>query len=181
MTPLMKDIFKAEDLRDVILGEELDWNAFKLSAVYQCPYSEDHPVIKMFWKVFDEFEENDKRQFLKFLTGADHVPVGGFVRFHVRRLNNMADKYRDPVVPNKFPEPGTLMPEVMTCRGFLSLDIPEYQTKEDLRFRLKMAIQTSGFHREAPHRSSATAPCSESPMLRQVVQAGVQLLLGGRR
>eukprot|EP00057_Strongylocentrotus_purpuratus_P023548 XP_011678022.1 PREDICTED: zinc finger protein 558-like [Strongylocentrotus purpuratus] len=159
MTPLMKTIFKAEDLRDVILGEELDWNAFRLSVYYLDPYCEDHKVIKMFWKVFDEFEENDKRQFLKFLTCADHVPVGGFVRFPVRRLDNKADKYLDPDEPNKYPEPGNLMPEVMTCKDFLSMDLPEYETEEDLRFRLKMAIETRGFHLEveAPPCVSATA------------------------
>lgn len=34
------------------------------SVDYLDPYCEDHKVIKMFWKVFDEFEEKDKRQFL---------------------------------------------------------------------------------------------------------------------
>nr|XP_054773041.1 probable E3 ubiquitin-protein ligase HERC4 [Lytechinus pictus] len=180
-TPLMRSIFKAEDLRDVVLGEELDWNAFKFSAMYQFPYVPDHPVIMMFWKVFGELEEREKRQFLKFLTGADHVPVGGFVPFPIRRLNNMANKYRNPVHPDKFPEPGQLMPEVMTCRGYLSMDLPEYESEEDLSFRLKLAIQTSGFHREGQHASSATAPCSQSPMLRQVVHVGVHLLMGGSR
>ncbi|XP_030829621.1 ubiquitin-protein ligase E3A [Strongylocentrotus purpuratus] len=183
MTPLMKTIFKAEDLRDVILGEELDWNAFRLSVYYLDPYCEDHKVIKMFWKVFDEFEENDKRQFLKFLTCADHVPVGGFVRFPVRRLDNKADKYLDPDEPNKYPEPGNLMPEVMTCKDFLSMDLPEYETEEDLRFRLKMAIETRGFHLEveAPPCVSATAPFPEPSILQQAVQGVVQLLFGGRR
>ncbi|XP_041484048.1 uncharacterized protein LOC121430742 [Lytechinus variegatus] len=176
-TPLMKNIFKAEDLRDVVLGEELDWNAFKFCYIY-FPLRTRPPVIKMFWKVFDELEEIEKRQFLKFLTGADHVPVGGFVPFPIRRLNHLTEKYRHPIERDKYPEPSQLMPEVMTCRGVLSMDLPEYTSEEDLRFRLKLAIQTSGFHREGPINAEARSP--QSQMLQQVVRSLHLLFSGGR-
>lgn len=48
MTPLMKTIFKAEDLRDVILGEELDWNAFRLVRLCNgCFQSDGWVLVKM--------------------------------------------------------------------------------------------------------------------------------------
>ena len=42
-------------------------------------YSAGHPSIKVFWSSFHQMEENEKKQFLVFLTGSSRVPLGGLV------------------------------------------------------------------------------------------------------
>ncbi|KAK8372635.1 hypothetical protein O3P69_012476 [Scylla paramamosain] len=37
----------------------------------------DHPVIRTFWEVFHKLSLEQKKWFLKFLTGTDRVPILG--------------------------------------------------------------------------------------------------------
>ncbi|XP_072180409.1 probable E3 ubiquitin-protein ligase HERC4 [Diadema setosum] len=136
---------RPEELRDVIMGEEFDWRSFENSTLYELPYHVHHPVIRLFWRVFHEFDEDKKRRYLQFLTGADHVPIGGFrsLRFTIRRMDTR--KNYDGA------DPSEICPVVMTCPGFISMGLPEYESEDDVRFRLLKAMEMCpSFNLERP-------------------------------
>ncbi|XP_071491126.1 probable E3 ubiquitin-protein ligase HERC4 [Diadema antillarum] len=145
LNPDLLYMFKPEELRDVIIGEEFDWKSFENSTLYGLPYRADHPVIRLFWRVFHEFDEDRKRLFLKFLTGADHVPIGGF------RSLDFTILHMDTRTCHNGADPSEICPEVMTCPGFISMGLPEYESEDDVRFRLLKAIEmTPSFNLERP-------------------------------
>ncbi|KAJ0041685.1 hypothetical protein NL108_008462, partial [Boleophthalmus pectinirostris] len=58
-------LFTPEELRGVMVGSEnYDWASFKENTVYECEYHKDHPIIQMFWEVFEELSEEEKKDFL---------------------------------------------------------------------------------------------------------------------
>ncbi|XP_072180450.1 probable E3 ubiquitin-protein ligase HERC4 [Diadema setosum] len=137
-----QELFKWEEMRALFLGGEYDWKAFEKSFRYEHGYSREHYVIKMFWEVFHSLQEEEKRKFLGFFTGATHVPVGGF----------------EVIGPRMWPMGGELScrgeraedmcPEVNTCQGYVVLHLPMYRRKEHLEFRLRKALNiTTGFHK----------------------------------
>lgn len=76
-------IFQAEELMQLVEGEDLiDWEELERSTNYKPPFHKKHETIRTFWKVFYSFTEQEKKKFLKFLTGSDRIPITG-----VRSLN----------------------------------------------------------------------------------------------
>ncbi len=98
--------------------------------MFQNGYSADHPTIVHFWQVFHEdLTEQDRRRFLLFLTGCDRIPILGMksLNMHIQKTGDTA-----------------YLPVAHTC--FNLLDLPEYATRERLRYKLLKAIQhTEGF------------------------------------
>lgn len=41
-------------------------------------YLADHPVIKIFWRVVENFTDEEKRKLLKFVTSCSRPPLLGF-------------------------------------------------------------------------------------------------------
>ena len=80
-------------------------------------------------EVFHDFTEENKKKFLLFLTGSDRIPIAGMTSVKIC-IQKTADV--------------NFLPVAHTC--FNLLDLPEYATKEKLRFKLLQAIQcTKGF------------------------------------
>lgn len=62
----------------LVIGNEIyDWEALESSAEYKNGYHSGDPVIRAFWEVLNEFNEDDKKKFLLFLTGSDRIPIRG--------------------------------------------------------------------------------------------------------
>lgn len=110
--------------------------------------------IRWFWEVFHELTLEEKKKFLLFLTGCDRIPIQGMkaikvswwchlnvsLMFYYKRLQNVPSFqiYIQPTPDDKF------LPVAHTC--FNLLDLPQYQTKEKLKYKLLQAIQqTQGF------------------------------------
>ncbi len=62
----------------------------KLHSWFQEGYDKDHPTIVNFWSVFHSLKEDDKKKFLKFLTGADRVPILGLksLKIVIQKVND---------------------------------------------------------------------------------------------
>jgi ubiquitin-protein ligase E3 A len=123
-------MFTADELDLLISGEiSLSWEDLKRCARYRNGYSEHSPTIRLFWEVFDELNDEQKSKFLQFTTGTDRVPIGGLAR-----------------MPITFAREGAIsrLPISHTCSAVLCL--PPYETKEELRKKLMLAInETEGF------------------------------------
>ena len=90
-------------------------------------------------ELMSAFKEEERRNFLQFVTGSPRLPVGGF-----RALQPPLTIVRRG--PTEDEDVDTLLPSVMTCVHYLKL--PEYSSKEKLVEKLSLAIkegQTS-FH-----------------------------------
>ncbi|XP_039277120.1 probable E3 ubiquitin-protein ligase HERC4 isoform X2 [Nilaparvata lugens] len=118
-------LFHAQELMAVIVGNECyDWDEFESSASYKGGYTSSDATIRLFWEVFHEMSQEDKRKFLLFLTGSDRVPIQGMkgIKIFIQPTSDSA-----------------YLPVAHTC--FNLLDLPRYGTKEKLRYKLLQAIQ----------------------------------------
>jgi hypothetical protein len=124
------EMFTAEELDLLVSGEiSLEWEDLKKSAKYRGGYTVESLTIRLFWEVFDELTDEQKSRFLQFTTGTDRVPIGGLTRMPIT-FQKVGDRSRLPISH--------------TCSAVLCL--PAYETKEDLRTKLLIAInETEGF------------------------------------
>ncbi|KAH0788426.1 ubiquitin ligase [Histomonas meleagridis] len=116
---------------DILLsGEEvLDWGGLKRSAEYSDGYDANSQAVKWFWEVFNTFNNDEKKQFLKFSTGTDRAPFGGLENVHIT-FQRSADT--------------NALPVSHTCFNIFTL--PDYPSKEILERNVKIAIKyTEGF------------------------------------
>ncbi|XP_074114666.1 HECT and RLD domain containing E3 ubiquitin ligase 4 isoform X1 [Cotesia typhae] len=123
-------LFHSHELMAVVVGHEnYDWKELQDNAIYKKGYTKDDPTIVMFWQIFHELPLEEKKKFLLFLTGSDRIPLQGMKAIKIKI---------QPMTDEKF------LPVAHTC--FNLLDLPRYQTKERLRYKLLQAIQqTQGF------------------------------------
>ncbi|XP_030847224.1 ubiquitin-protein ligase E3A-like [Strongylocentrotus purpuratus] len=137
--------FTPQELMSLFQGGEYDWKAFQKSFGYdEKGYTANHLVVKMFWSVFHgDLTEDDKRDFLRVMTGADHVPIGGIQEVRPRMWPMGGDK------DCKGKPPKDMCPEVNTCHGFIVLHLPMYRKREHLKERLMKLIEMKGhgFHK----------------------------------
>lgn len=80
-------LFHSQELMAVVVGnQDYDWIELEKNAQYRNGYTQDDETIKLFWEVFHEFDIDQKKKFLLFLTGSDRVPVMGMKAIKVRYI-----------------------------------------------------------------------------------------------
>ncbi|KAM7357848.1 HECT and RLD domain containing E3 ubiquitin ligase 4 isoform 2-T4 [Cochliomyia hominivorax] len=123
-------IFRPEELMAMVVGnEEYDWQALELNCEYKNGYTSSDETIKWFWEIFHDLPVTEKKKFLLFLTGSDRIPIQGMKEIKICIQPTSDDK---------------CLPVAHTC--FNLLDLPRYNTKERLKYKLLQAIQqTQGF------------------------------------
>ncbi|XP_042351682.1 probable E3 ubiquitin-protein ligase HERC3 [Plectropomus leopardus] len=124
-------LFRPEELQEVMVGKDFhDWAKLKENTGYEGEFNTTppHPTIQMFWEVFDELTENQKKAFLWFVTGFDRVPILNMeqlkMKIKVRLVEDLSyDQY---------------YPQTHTC--FSTLELPLYSTKEIMQTKLTEAL-----------------------------------------
>lgn len=118
------------ELSVLVSGENvMDWASLKKNVEYQNGYLVDSIAIVWFWEIFAEMKNNEKKLFLKFVTGTDKAPLGGLgnVKLIIQKSDEI-DK----------------LPMAHTCFNIFCL--PDYKTKDVMEKKIKIAIQyTEGF------------------------------------
>ncbi|XP_076740794.1 putative E3 ubiquitin-protein ligase HERC4 [Maylandia zebra] len=120
-------LFRPEELQGVLVGQDVhDWEKFKQNTSYGWRYHDRHPTIQMFWEVFDELTEEQRKDFLRFLTGYRRAPILGIdqVKMKVFAIQSSTCEQH--------------FPESETCHS--NLYLPFYSTKEIMRDRLTEAL-----------------------------------------
>uniref|UniRef100_A0A3Q1IKG4 HECT domain-containing protein n=1 Tax=Anabas testudineus TaxID=64144 RepID=A0A3Q1IKG4_ANATE len=126
------ELFQPNELQAMVIGNtNYDWTELEKSTEYKGEYWNDHPTIRLFWKVFHELPLEKKKQFLLFLTGSDRIPILGMKSLKlVIQPTGGGEHY---------------LPVAHTC--FNLLDLPKYTSKETLREKLLHAIDhNQGFN-----------------------------------
>jgi E3 ubiquitin-protein ligase TRIP12 len=85
----------------------------------------------MLFDIIVHFSNANRSLFVKFVTGAERLPIGGLTALQPRLT--IARR-----VCEKGEEPDSALPSVMTCTHYLKL--PPYSTKEVMREKLLLAI-----------------------------------------
>ncbi|XP_068567720.1 probable E3 ubiquitin-protein ligase HERC3 [Cebidichthys violaceus] len=121
-------LFRPEQLQGVLVGQDVyDWAKLKQNTVWDLCFG-DH-TRQMFWEVFDELTEDQRKDFLWFLTGYRRVPILGMdqVQMKVQITQVQSGQRYDQHFPGS-----------LTCHSILYL--PLYSSKEIMRDRLTVAL-----------------------------------------
>eukprot|EP00933_Yihiella_yeosuensis_P024952 TRINITY_DN19344_c0_g1_i1.p1 TRINITY_DN19344_c0_g1~~TRINITY_DN19344_c0_g1_i1.p1 ORF type:complete len:181 (+),score=23.99 TRINITY_DN19344_c0_g1_i1:437-979(+) len=127
---LLQHTFSDEEL-DRLLGghSQIDVESWKVHSVCEEGYDEESPHVKNFWEVVFAMTPRDRSQLLSFVRGSSTVPADGFANlvFIIRRVSGGPDR----------------LPGAHTCE--FSLDLPEYDSKEQLETKLRRAMVEETF------------------------------------
>ncbi|RCI17090.1 hypothetical protein L249_2698 [Ophiocordyceps polyrhachis-furcata BCC 54312] len=134
--PSWLSMFNQSELQRLVGGDssEIDVADLRRNTVYSGLYEigddqEEHPTIKLFWKVMEGFADSQRRDVLKYVSSTPRAPLLGFSqlrpKFSIR--DGGTDEER--------------LPSTSTCVNLLKL--PRYTQEERLREKLLYAV-TSG-------------------------------------
>jgi len=129
--PDMLSLFDDKELELLISGlPDIDVEDLKANTEYH-NYTPQSEQVQWFWKVLNEFTQEQRAWFLQFATGTTRVPVEGFKgligmrgpqKFSIHRAYG-ADR----------------LPSAHTC--FNQLDLPDYPSEDVLRDKLLQAVR----------------------------------------
>ena len=123
--------FSPEEFELLIAGmQDIDINDFKHNTEYE-RYEPTDDVIKWFWDVMGEFNQEELSKMLQFITGSNKVPVEGF-----RGLR--AAHGRQRVCIRREMTNNNLLPKAHAC--FNQLDLPPYRSREEMEKMLRIVI-----------------------------------------
>jgi hypothetical protein len=136
-------IFDFQELELLMCGlPEIDMQDWQDHTEYSGDYENiggEYPTCQWFWEVVGEFDQETKARLLQFVTGTSGVPSRGFGVLQGNDGNVRKFTIHGVSV-------GTcLYPRAHTC--FNRIDLPMYETKEELKEKLKLAVTmcASGF------------------------------------
>ena len=126
-------IFNYRELELIISGlPTIDIKDWKRNTLYD-NYTEQTPIIQYFWEIIESYDNNERAEFLQFVTGSSKVPLEGFSALQgIGGVNKF-------LISKVFDKNFDRLPTAHTCTN--QLDLPEYPNKEILRQRLKFAIK----------------------------------------
>ncbi|KAF9143356.1 hypothetical protein BG015_000457, partial [Linnemannia schmuckeri] len=131
-------IFNEQELELLISGlPDIDVDEWKNNTEYQ-NYSQASPQIQYFWRAVRSFDQTERAKLLQFVTGTSKVPLGGF-----SQLQGISGVQKFQI--HKDFSSTKRLPSAHTC--FNQLDLPEYETYDELRQQLLTAISecSTGF------------------------------------
>lgn len=139
ISPSWLSMFNQSELQTLLSGSRSEISVADLRAhtMYGGIYAIgddglEHPTVRLFWDVLQQFEDADRKKLLKFVTSTPRAPLLGFEVlnpwFSIRDAGN--DQSR--------------LPTTSTCVNLLKL--PVYKTEEVLRERLLYSVNAgAGF------------------------------------
>jgi len=131
VTPELIAIFTPGELELLISGlPDIDVHNLKENTEY-VGWKATDKEIEWFWNVMFSLTRNEKASFLQFVTGSSKVPLAGFSELQgMRGVKKFS-------IHKTTGSSGALM-SAHTC--FNSLDLPVYQSEEELRGKLLYAV-----------------------------------------
>jgi ubiquitin-protein ligase E3 B len=146
-------IFSPIELQRLISGEDtdIDLQDLRRNTQYYGGFHDNHRVICWLWEILEQdFYEQERRQFLKFVTSCSKPPLLGFVNmdppFSIRCVEVSDDEDTGDTIGSVLrgfltigkKDPVGRLPTSSTCFNLLKL--PNYHKKSTLRDKLRYAI-----------------------------------------
>ncbi|XP_015272369.1 PREDICTED: E3 ubiquitin-protein ligase NEDD4-like isoform X4 [Gekko japonicus] len=132
-TDLIK-IFDENELELLMCGlGDVDVNDWRQHTIYKNGYCPNHPVIQWFWKAVLLMDAEKRIRLLQFVTGTSRVPMNGFAELYGSNGPQLftIEQWGSP----------EKLPRAHTC--FNRLDLPPYDSFEELREKLLMAVENA--------------------------------------
>jgi len=121
-------LFTADELELMVCGPpEVDIAILKANTVYGDGISDSTPSVELFWQVLEEFSQDDKQKYLRFVWGRSRLPSSTADWERKHKIN----KYTKVPADN-------YMPIGHTC--FFTVDIPMYSSLQVCREKLLYAV-----------------------------------------
>ncbi|XP_064496945.1 E3 ubiquitin-protein ligase NEDD4-like isoform X2 [Pseudopipra pipra] len=127
-------IFDENELELLMCGlGDVDVNDWRQHTIYKNGYCPNHPVIQWFWKAVLLMDAEKRIRLLQFVTGTSRVPMNGFAELYGSNGPQLftIEQWGSP----------DKLPRAHTC--FNRLDLPLYDSFEDLREKLLMAVENA--------------------------------------
>ncbi|CAF3762631.1 unnamed protein product [Rotaria sp. Silwood1] len=127
-------MFDEKEVELLISGlGEINVNDWRTYTMYKSSYTPDNPVIQWFWKAIGSFNAEERTRFLQFVTGTSRLPMNGFRELWGSSGPQLftIEKWGDR----------TKLPRAHTC--FNRLDLPPYESYQELRQKLIQAMEMS--------------------------------------
>eukprot|EP00164_Ancoracysta_twista_P002036 GFYU01002682.1.p1 GENE.GFYU01002682.1~~GFYU01002682.1.p1 ORF type:complete len:165 (-),score=50.36 GFYU01002682.1:307-801(-) len=126
--------FTENELEILFRGSPEEWTMEMLVEHTKCDhgYSHSSTAVQNLLHIVSEFDPEQQRQFLRFITGCPRLPYGG-----LKSLNPKLTIVKK-VPDNEMSSPDEYLPSVSTC--FYYLKVPDYSSKEIMRERLMYAV-----------------------------------------
>ncbi|XP_055521166.1 E3 ubiquitin-protein ligase NEDD4-like isoform X3 [Leucoraja erinacea] len=127
-------IFDENELELLMCGlGDVDVNDWRQHTVYKNNYCTNHPVIQWYWKAVLLMDAEKRIRLLQFVTGTSRVPMNGFAELYGSNGPQLFT-IEQWGTPDK-------LPRAHTC--FNRLDLPPYESFEDLREKLLLAVENA--------------------------------------
>jgi E3 ubiquitin-protein ligase HUWE1 len=135
VSPELISIFTPRELELLISGmPDIDVDDLKANTDYVGWKATDEQ-IEWFWKIMFSLSRNEKAAFLQFVTGSSKVPLAGFAELQgMRGIQKFS-------IHKASGTKGALM-SAHTC--FNSLDLPVYESEDEMRTKFSYAINEGG-------------------------------------
>ena len=125
-------VFTEQELELLISGmPDIDVDDWRAHCEYHGGYTLASPQIQWFWRAVRSFDSETRAKLIQFVTGTSKVPLEGFSKLQGSDGIQKFQIHRDPRTRDR-------LPTAHTC--FNQLDLPEYETYEELRQQLLLAI-----------------------------------------
>uniref|UniRef100_A0ABM5FUA0 HECT-type E3 ubiquitin transferase n=1 Tax=Pogona vitticeps TaxID=103695 RepID=A0ABM5FUA0_9SAUR len=127
-------IFDENELELLMCGlGDVDVNDWRQHTIYKNGYCPNHPVIQWFWKAVLLMDAEKRIRLLQFVTGTSRVPMNGFAELYGSNGPQLftIEQWGSP----------EKLPRAHTC--FNRLDLPPYESFEELREKLLMAVENA--------------------------------------
>jgi hypothetical protein len=131
-------IFNEQELELLISGmPDIDVDDWKNNTEYS-GYTVSSPQIQWYWRAVRSFDQEYRAKLLQFVTGTSKVPLDGFSKLQGSSGVQRFQIHRDYGAKGR-------LPSAHTC--FNQLDLPEYDSYEQLREQLMKAVNecSTGF------------------------------------
>uniref|UniRef100_A0A672IP91 E3 ubiquitin-protein ligase n=1 Tax=Salarias fasciatus TaxID=181472 RepID=A0A672IP91_SALFA len=127
-------IFDENELELLMCGlGDVDVNDWRANTKYKNGYNSNHVVIQWFWKTVLVMDAEKRIRLLQFVTGTSRVPMNGFAELYGSNGPQLFT-IEQWGTPEK-------LPRAHTC--FNRLDLPPYESFEELREKLHIAIENA--------------------------------------
>ena len=121
------NILTPEELELIICGTQyLDFYELKRVCAYE-NFDKNSESIKFFWEILLDFNQEEKKKFLSFVTGCDRAPIDGLGSLVITVTNGGKNVDK--------------LPTAHTC--FNNLVLPDYKDKEKMKKAILTAINFS--------------------------------------
>jgi len=122
--------FEPEEIDQLIGGVEPSIDDLRNHTTYFDPLTDSSNLVRLFWDVVSTFDEEELKRLVRFVTGTDKVPIGGFAHL-------VGSQGVQPFTLSQKKKTG--LPSAHTCFNRLELSM-SYVDKNTLRKDLLAAI-----------------------------------------